>query len=91
MLGMNLLELRAHLLPAGNAIDVQKRALTLLNCWPLAGANSICSMYVARFIMLALASLPSLEPDGGVVLGSFSNLFKSYRFFKLNLQADCCP
>ena len=39
MLGMNLLELRAHLLTAGNAIDVQKRALTLLNCWPLAGSQ----------------------------------------------------
>ena len=85
---MNLLEIRAHLLTARNVIDVQERTLTLLK-WCL--FNSICSMYVARFIMLALASPPSLEPDGGVVLGSFSNLFKSYRFFKLNLQADCCP
>ncbi len=36
---MNLLELRAHLLTAGNAFAVQKRALTLLNCWPLAGSQ----------------------------------------------------
>ena len=54
----------------------------------LRGANSICSMYVARFVMLALASPLSLEPDGGMVLGAFSNLFTSYRFFKLIVAHD---
>jgi hypothetical protein len=40
----------------------------------------MCSMYVARFTMLALTSPPSLVPGGGMELGAFSALFASGPF-----------